>query len=67
MQTDKKICFFYVRNVSTFDFITCDPLLSRNHLIIFAFVKLLGEYTQLFLYLETCTLNEVKKNHSIHS
>ena len=46
MQTDKKNLVFYVRNVSAFDFITCtycDPLLSRNHLIIFAFLKLLGE------------------------
>ena len=65
MQTDKKICFFFTSE--TYQHSTCDPLLSRNHLIIFAFLKLLGEYTQLFLYLETCTLNEVKKNHSIHS
>ena len=55
MQTDKKKkFFFYVRNVSTFDFITCTYF--------FAFLKLLGEYTQVFYYLETCTLNEVKKN-----
>ena len=64
MQTDteEKLFFFHVRNVSTFDFVTYTyivTLLSRNHLIILAF---LGNVYSAFSYLETCILNEVKKN-----
>ena len=49
METDKKNCFFYVRNVSAFDFITCtycDPIVTQSpHNL-----RILGECTQLLCF-----------------